>query len=81
MMRIISDFPQAFLIHSMHTPHGQDGFFVGSGSDLVSGAYIVPIAQISNRARFGLSALAEAIAARSAHSDPVWMATSVLTPS
>ena len=37
-IRIISDLPHAFLIHSMHTPHGQDGFFDGSPSSLVSGA-------------------------------------------
>jgi hypothetical protein len=71
IIRIISDFPQAFLIHSMHTPHGQEGFLVGSGSSLVSGAYMVPMAQISNLARFGISARAAAMAARSAHKDPV----------
>jgi hypothetical protein len=71
IIRIVSDLPQAFLIHSIHTPQGHDGFFAGSGSLRVRGAYIVPIAQISKRARLGRSARAAAIAARSAQSDPV----------
>ncbi len=38
IIRMISDLLQAFLIHSMQTPQGHEGFLAGSGSFLVSGA-------------------------------------------